>query len=109
PSVSQRLTEGRDSTARIVRAALSQLSYPPVPCILRGCGAGFPAAGADATENATESIFRVASARSVALTMLQRSNTIRVLSPVMSPPPGRVVLHDPPGAPPTGLPLRLDD
>src|SRR2546425_1592943 len=30
PSASRRLTEGRDSTARIVRAALSQLSYPPV-------------------------------------------------------------------------------
>src|SRR5437773_2448579 len=29
PSASRRLTEGRDSTARIVRAALSQLSYPP--------------------------------------------------------------------------------
>jgi hypothetical protein len=59
----------RTSDLGLVRAALSQLSYPPVPGILRGCATSFPALASNATGNATESSFRAASARSAGLTM----------------------------------------
>jgi hypothetical protein len=46
PPASHRLTQGFRSRARIVRAALSRLSYPPVPEKLRGYGTGVNAGAA---------------------------------------------------------------
>src|SRR3990172_7568671 len=79
---------GRTSDLSLVRAALSQLSYPPAPGILRGSAAGVNRNPSDVPENVPASR-RATSRRSPGLTTpLPRGHSARVRPPLVRDPGG---------------------